>query len=104
MKVIIREKSWIARLAAWKLGTPNVALVLGSTIHLHNVSKVDFLKNERWVRHEMCHVRQFQRFGYFNFLIRYLWESIRHGYRNNKYEVEARGCEGADDQAIVSIS
>lgn len=86
----IRENSWIARLAAAKLHADNVAIVLGKTINLHNVSKEDFLRNEKWVKHEVCHIRQFQQYGYISFILKYLWESYRHGYYNNKYEAEAR--------------
>lgn len=89
----IKENSWIAKLAALKLRTKRVAIVIGSTIHLHNTSKQEFLKDERWVKHELCHVRQFEEHGFIPFLAKYVWESIKHGYFNNKYEVEARAEE-----------
>ena len=91
--VKIKENSWIAKIAAKKLGTKNVAMVLGKTIHLYNTTKEDFLKDERWVKHELCHVQQFKQHGYIGFLVKYLWESIRKGYYNNKFEVEARAAE-----------
>ena len=90
----IKENSWIAKLAAKKLRSERVAIVIGKTIHLHNTSKQAFLKDEKWVKHELCHVKQFQQNGNLIFIIKYLWESIRHGYHNNKYEVEARDAEG----------
>ena len=89
----IVEQSWMAKIAAWKLGAHAVAFVLGKTIYLFNVSKEDFLENETWLRHELCHIRQFERYGFFNFILRYLWESLRHGYYNNRYEKEARAAE-----------
>ena len=89
----IREDSWLARIAAWKLGATSVAFVLGKTIHLYNVSRAAFLQNETWVRHELCHVRQFKQHGFLPFIAKYLWESITHGYYNNKYEKEARLAE-----------
>jgi hypothetical protein len=70
-----------------------VAMVLGSTIHLHNVSANNFLKDERWLKHELCHINQFKQHGYCLFLVKYLAESIKKGYYNNKYEVEARAAE-----------
>jgi hypothetical protein len=91
----IKENSWIAKLAARKLGTNNVAIVIGKTIHLHNTSKQNFLKDERWVKHEFCHVKQFQQYGFVNFIAKYLWESIKSGYYNNKFEVEAREAENS---------
>ena len=89
----IKEHSLLAKLAAKKLGSKSVAMVLGKTIYLHNISKVEFLQNERLLKHELCHVRQYQRHGFAGFLIKYLWESIRKGYYNNRFEVEARSAE-----------
>lgn len=91
----IKEKSWIARLAALKLGTRQVAIVIGKTIHLHNTKQKEFLQDKRWVRHELKHIEQFQRYGFFRFILLYLAESIRNGYTNNKYEIEARDAEEA---------
>lgn len=93
MKVTIKENSWIGKMAAKKLGSHNVAIVMGHTIHLYNVSKEDFLLNEKWVKHEMCHVRQFVKYGFCTFIFKYLWESVKTGYYNNKYEIEARNAE-----------
>jgi len=87
---IIKENSWLAKIAAKKLKADSVAMVLGNTIHLHNTSKTSFLNDERWLKHELCHIRQFKQYGYFNFVVRYLWESLRKGYYNNRFEVEAR--------------
>jgi hypothetical protein len=89
----IKENSWVAKLATKKLRSKNVAIVIGSTIHLCNVSRQQFLRNEKWVRHEVCHLQQFKKHGNFMFIIKYLWESFHHGYYNNKYEVAARNAE-----------
>ncbi|MES2430448.1 MAG: DUF4157 domain-containing protein [Bacteroidota bacterium] len=91
--ITIKENSWVAMLAAKKLRTSSVAMVLGKTIHLYNTTKEEFLQNEKWVKHELCHVEQFKRHGYFIFIYKYLLESIRKGYSNNKYEIEARAAE-----------
>ena len=93
MKVRIKEQSWYARLAARKLGSRSVAMVLGRTIHLWNISRGEFLKQPSLVMHEMMHVRQFRRYGFFRFLAFYLWESMRKGYYQNRFEVEARRAE-----------
>lgn len=45
---------------------------------------------EATLRHELVHIQQIRRVGFFKFYITYVWYSIRHGYRNNPYEVEAR--------------
>ena len=89
----IKENSWLAKLAAKKLGSPNVAMVLGSTIHLYHVSKEEFLQDTKWVKHEQCHIQQFKQHGYIGFIAKYLWESIRRGYYTNRFEVAARAAE-----------
>ena len=89
----IKENSWIAKLAAAKLRSTRVAIVIGKTIHLHNTSKQDFLQNKTWLKHELRHIQQFKEHGFFNFIIKYLWENARKGYYNNKYEKEARDAE-----------
>ena len=89
----IKEKSWIARLAAWKLNANNVAIVIGKTIHLHKTSRQEFLDDQKWLLHELKHIEQFKRYGFVSFIFLYLLESIRRGYSNNKYEVEARDAE-----------
>jgi hypothetical protein len=93
IQIQIKENSWMAKIAARKLKTSNVAIVIGKKILLHNVSKEDFLKDKKWVKHEMCHIRQFKNHGFFPFIFKYLWESLRCGYYQNKYEMEARMAE-----------
>lgn len=66
---------------------------MGRTIHLHNTAKHEFLQNKRWLLHELKHIEQFRRYGFIRFIFMYLVESIRHGYTNNKYEIEARDAE-----------
>ena len=92
-QVSIKEYSWIARIAAKKLKSSTVAIVIGNTIHLHNTTKSDFLLNERWVKHELCHIAQYRQYGTFNFIIMYLWESLKKGYFKNKFEEAARRAE-----------
>jgi hypothetical protein len=90
MTVRIKENSWLARIAARRLKSKQLAMVLGSTIHLYNTSREDFLGNKRWLRHELAHVRQYAEHGFIRFLFLYLLESMRRGYRNNRFEVAAR--------------
>ncbi|MGK2864711.1 MAG: DUF4157 domain-containing protein [Chitinophagaceae bacterium] len=97
----VKEKSFIARFAAWKLTCDKVAIVIGKTIHLHNTRKQEFLQNRRWLLHELKHIEQFQKHGIARFIFLYLWESIRHGYTNNKYEIEARASE--TDEKLFNI-
>lgn len=73
-----------------------MAMVLGKTILLHDTSTQEFINNRQWIRHELAHVEQFKQHGYLPFLFKYLVESIRNGYYNNKYEREARAAEEDD--------
>ncbi|WP_242921155.1 hypothetical protein [Pontibacter liquoris] len=90
MEYKIVERSFFARIARLVLKSKNVAMVLGNHIHLSGVSREVFLQDEGWLAHELCHIRQFREHGFFRFLWLYLRESMRVGYYNNKYEVEAR--------------
>lgn len=103
MEYRIKEKSFIARIAAWKLNASKVAIVLGKTIHLHNASKEELIANQRWFRHELTHVRQFQQNGYILFILKYLFESLKNGYENNKYEIEARARENLPDVRTIGL-
>jgi hypothetical protein len=93
----IKENSFLAYIARKVLKANGVAMVLGNTIHLNGVKSVDFLKDVKWVKHELVHIDQFKRYGFFKFLALYFFESCRNGYYNNKFEVEARrGAEAGD--------
>ncbi|SDC82589.1 eCIS core domain-containing protein [Niabella drilacis] len=96
----IKENSFIARLAAGKLRAKNVAMVIGRTIYLYGVTSPAFLADEHWVRHELKHIEQYQRYGVLKFLFKYLVQSIKHGYYNNPLEKEARAAE--NDAAILA--
>jgi hypothetical protein len=89
----IKENSFVARMAAWKLNYSKVAIVIGRTIHLHNTQRQEFLEDKKWLLHELKHIEQFRRYGFIRFIFLYVRESIRHGYTNNKYEIEARAAE-----------
>ena len=83
----------LARIARLVLGTRRVAMVIGQTVHLSGATRAAFLADPEWVAHEEVHIRQFREHGFVPFLWKYLVESARVGYFDNKYEVEAR--EGA---------
>jgi hypothetical protein len=90
IKVRVIENSFLARIAAFKLQSSNVAMVLDGNILLHNVSKKDFLKNTDWLCHELQHVLQWHKNGVVGFLGKYVWYSIKYGYYNNPFEKDAR--------------
>jgi hypothetical protein len=100
-ELCIKENSWIPQLAAKKLRSKNAAIVIRKTIYLYNVIIEDFLADTEWVKHEICHIRQFEEYGFFRFILMYLWESIKYGYYKNKFEIEARNA-GTNKQLFYS--
>ncbi|MFT4094452.1 MAG: DUF4157 domain-containing protein [Niabella sp.] len=95
----IKENSFIARLAAKKLHSNNVAIVMGNCIHLHGASKEAFLADKRWLRHELKHIEQYRRLGFLRFIFTYLWQTARVGYYRCGLECEARAAE--NDETIM---
>ena len=53
----------------------------------------EHLANQRLIRHEQAHWRQWQRMGTVRFYAAYIWLWLRHGYRNHPLELEARAAE-----------
>jgi hypothetical protein len=51
------------------------------------------LQDERLIKHEREHARQIAQYGVIGFYAKYLWFTLRHGYRNNPLEVSARRAE-----------
>ncbi len=92
-RVKIREHSLLARIAARKLRFGHVAIVFGHTIHLYNITIDGFFARPSWVLHELKHVEQYERLGFFPFLWRYFREYLKYGYYNAPLEVEARAAE-----------
>lgn len=73
------------RFGGWVLGARSVAgFTLGRTVWLQEGVGFD----PQLLLHEIRHVQQFRERSHF--AIRYLWESLRHGYASNRYEIEAQ--------------
>ncbi len=89
MQVYLKENSRLAWLAARWLRSKRMAIVFRKTIHLWNVGGEAFLQDTGWVCHELTHIQQYQRYGTWRFVLRYLTESIKKGYARNRYEAEA---------------
>jgi hypothetical protein len=89
--VQLRVSRIIPRLGGWLagMGAPAAAVTLGRTILVPPGAKPD----ARLLRHELAHVRQWER-SPVAFPFRYTVAHIRHGYRGNPYEIEARAAEG----------
>jgi hypothetical protein len=98
----IRENGWPAKIAARRLHVRQLAIVFNRTVFLHGVTATEFLQNTLWLRHEVCHVKQYRRYTFPGFLMLYLWQSLRHGYYNNRFEKEARAAE-ADTAMLHNV-
>jgi hypothetical protein len=73
------------RVAGWFLGQGSAAAItLWNTVFLAPSMPL----GAELLLHEFRHVQQFE--ASVTFPLRYLWESARHGYFANRYEVDAR--------------
>ena len=55
------------------------------------------VKNDRNLyKHEWVHIEQYRNLGVLNFVVQYLWQQARVGYKNNKFEKEAYGRQHED--------
>jgi hypothetical protein len=74
------------RLGAWLLSGREVAgIALGRTVWL---ADREAARDLPLLLHEIRHVQQFASVPFFPW--RYLWQSLRHGYHRNRFEVDAR--------------
>jgi len=73
------------RVGGWCLGKASVsAITLWHTIWL----APEIAPSDELLLHELRHVAQFEASALFP--LQYLWESVRHGYVRNRFEVDAR--------------
>lgn len=92
--VALRTARWLPVIAGRMSGmrAPAAAVTLGNTIIVHP----DVELTSRLLRHELEHVRQWQR-NPVTFPARYVINHFRYGYDANPYEVEARAAERTGD-------
>ena len=64
------------------------AITISQHCTLYSVPKP--MVGQTWRDHEECHKEQFRRYGWCKFVWLYIRELIRHGYKNNRFEIEAR--------------
>jgi hypothetical protein len=83
--VRLRRGGLPPRIGGWMLGRATVAAItLRRTIFFGSHTSVD----AALLLHEFRHVEQFLERR--SFPVRYIWESLRRGYHQNRYEVDAR--------------
>jgi len=76
---------WLPRIIG--LGCP-WAITLGQTAYY---SVPENVVSSGWRQHEDTHKVQWARDGWLKFSIMYVYYLVRRGYRQNPYEIEARG-------------
>lgn len=88
--VTLRHSRLVPRIAGWMSGMkgPAAAVTLGRTILVNPDTRL----TGRLVRHELEHVRQWERQPHV-FPFHYVLSHIRHGYGDNPFEAEARAAE-----------
>lgn len=80
----------LPRVGGWPLGLRSVAAVtIWRTVFLARGVAL----HPELLLHEVRHVHQFEASRAFPFA--YIWECVRRGYRNNRYEVDARSWASA---------
>ena len=86
----VRRGGLLPRLGGWCLGRRSVSgITLWRTIWLAPEAPCA----AELLLHELRHVQQFH--AQASFPLRYIWESVRRGYRQNRYEVDARAYASA---------
>ena len=90
--VVLREGGLIPRIGGLlgRMGGAAAAVTLGRTIVVNPGARL----SRQLLVHELTHVRQWRDDPLFP--LRYTLATIRHGYINNPYEVEARQAAAAD--------
>ena len=84
--VTLRRGSLVPRIGGvlGRMGASAAAVTLGRTIVVDPAARL----TSSLLAHELAHVRQWQQDAWFP--VRYTLATLRHGYWNNPYEVEAR--------------
>jgi hypothetical protein len=80
-----RRGGLAVRVGGWALGQSTAAAItLWRTVFLAPSTRI----TAELLLHEVRHIHQFEASR--TFPLRYLWESVRRGYRRNRFELDAR--------------
>jgi hypothetical protein len=83
---------WIAKIFGKLNRSNSYAVTFGQTAY-YSVSEEEVLKSPKWIKHENRHKEQYAEYGFFKFLVKYIYYSIRYGYEDNPFEIDARKAE-----------
>ena len=81
----IKENSKLGKLTARILDEPEAAIVIGKTIYL-SCDLETFVKDSTWVNHELKHLKQYEKYGKYQFFIRYGFYWLIYGYKKHPFE------------------
>jgi hypothetical protein len=99
-KVRVVENSRLAKIVAKIKGEEIYAITIGKTIFV-SCKKEDFFANQWWVKHELAHVRQYEKHGTVRFLALYIYYSVFHHKSVNPFELEAEIAEHSGESSFA---
>lgn len=95
----VRRGGLVPRLGGWALAQRTVAgITVGRLVVLGTAAPA----TAELLLHELAHARQFEALR--GFPLRYWWETIRRGYHQNRFEVEAREFVASRLRAVPRVT
>lgn len=85
-----KYNNWFAKILNLFSPGKNFAITLSKDCVRYSCSKEIVDSNPKWRKHEECHKKQISDLGLLKFYWQYFIDFLKHGYKNNKFEVEAR--------------
>lgn len=103
--VSMADASWVIRVWLWMYTKANgFSKLNGWASFWHTVYiATDKLHDLKVIAHECQHIKQIDDLGILKFTYKYLKETVKNGYRNNKYEIEARAATIEQFRGIYTI-
>jgi len=102
-KVRVVENSALAKIVAKIKGEELYAITFGKTIFI-NCKKEEFFEKEWWVKHELAHVRQYEKHGTLRFLALYIYYAVFHRKSVHPFELEAETAEHSSESSLAHMT
>jgi hypothetical protein len=102
-KIRVVENSTIAKVIAKIKREESYAITFGKTIFI-SCKKEDFFAQEWWVKHELAHVKQYEKHGILRFLTLYFYYAVFHPKSANPFELEAEAAEYRSESSLAHKS
>jgi len=102
-KVRVVENSAIAKIVGKIKREEIYAITFGKTIFV-SCKKEDFFAQEWWVKHELAHVRQYEKHGIVRFLALYIYYAVFHPKSVNPFELEAEAAEHSSESSLAHMA